>query len=98
MLLRPHRQNVVIWKSSRSPDYRGRGLWFSGPRRSGRVRRRLRISGLLVTVGLLRIGAALRPRWRPLAAGTILTVAGYMMRNGMPGIVMILGMLFLTAA
>jgi hypothetical protein len=98
MLLRPHRQNLVIWKSSRSPDYRGRGLWFSGPGRSGRVRRWLRISGLLMAVGLLRVGAAVRPRWRPLAVGTVLTVAGYVMRNGMPGTIMIPGMLFLTAA
>ena len=68
MLLRPHRQNVVIWKSSRSPEHRGRGLWFTGPGHSGRVRRWARISGLLVAVGLLRVGAAVRPRWRPLAA------------------------------
>ena len=98
MLLRPHRQNVVIWKSSRSPEHRGRGLWFTGPGHSGRVRRWARISGLLVAVGLLRVGAAVRPRWRPLAAGTVLTVAGYIMRTGMPGIIMIPGMLFLAAA
>ncbi|MGD0240054.1 MAG: hypothetical protein ABSB59_06970 [Streptosporangiaceae bacterium] len=98
MLLRPHRQNVVIWKSSRSPEHRGRGLWFTGPGHSGRVRRWARISGLLIAVGLLRVGAAVRPRWRPLTAGTALTVAGFVMRSGMPGAIMIPGMLFLTAA
>ena len=98
MMLRPHRQNVVIWKSSRSPEYRGRGLWFTGPGRSSRPRRWLRISGLLVAVGVLRVAAAVRPRWRPLAVGTVLTVAGYVMRAGMPGIIMIPGMLFLAAA
>jgi hypothetical protein len=98
MLLRPHRHNVVIWKSSRSPEHRGRGLRFTGPRHCGRVRQWARISGLLVAVGLLRVGAAVRPRWRPLAAGTALTVAGYVMRDGMPGAIMIPGMLFLTAA
>jgi hypothetical protein len=98
MTLRRHRRNVVIWRSSRCPDYRGRGLWFTRAGRSGRVRRRLRISGLLLAVGLLRVAAAVRPRWRPLAAGTVLTVAGFVMRSGMPGIVMIPGMLFLTAA
>lgn len=99
MTLRRHRRNVVIWRSSRAPDYRGRGLWFArAGRSSGRIRRRLRISGLLVAVGLLRVAAAVRPRWRPLLAGTVLTVAGYLMRNGMPGIVMIPGMMFLTAA
>jgi hypothetical protein len=98
MTLRRHRRDVVIWRASRSPDYRGRGVWFARASRSGRVRRRLRITGLLVAVGLLRVAAAVRPRWRPLAVGTALTVAGYVMRNGMPGVVMIPGMLFLTAA
>jgi hypothetical protein len=98
MTLRRHRRDVVIWRASRSPDYRGRGLWFTRGERSGRVRRWLRLSGLLVTVGLLRVAAAVRPRWRPLAAGTVLTVAGFVMRNGTPGAVMIPGMLFLAAA
>jgi hypothetical protein len=98
MTLRRTRRNVVIWRSSRCPEHRGRGVWFTPAVRAGRVRRWLRISGLLVAVGLLRVGAAVRPRWRPLAAGTALTVAGYMMRSGMPGIIMIPGMLFLTAA
>ena len=98
MTLRRHRRNVVIWRASRCPEYRGRGLWFSRAGRSGRIRRWARISGLLVAVGLLRVAAAVRPRWRPLAAGTVLTVAGYVMRSGMPGVVMIPGMLFLTAA
>jgi hypothetical protein len=98
MTWRRHRQNVVIWRSSRCPEHRGRGVWFTPAIRSGRVRRWLRISGLLMAVGLLRVAAAVRPRWRPLAVGTGLTVAGYMMRGGMPGAVMIPGMLLLTAA
>ena len=98
MTLRRHRRNVVIWRSSRCPEYRGRGLWFARAGRPGRIRQRLRISGLLVAVGLLRVAAVVRPRWRPLAAGTVLTVAGFVMRSGMPGAVMIPGMLFLTAA
>ncbi|HEU5387575.1 MAG TPA: hypothetical protein VFV73_16880 [Streptosporangiaceae bacterium] len=98
MTLRRHRRDVVIWRASRCPEYRGRGLWFTQAGRSGRIRRWVRVSGLLVAVGVLRVAAAVRPRWRPLAAGTVLTVAGFMMRSGMPGIVMIPGMLFLTAA
>jgi hypothetical protein len=98
MTLRRHRRNVVIWRASRCPEYRGRGLWFTRAGRSGRIRRWVRISGLLVAVGVLRVAAAVRPRWRPLAVGTVLTVAGFVMRSGMPGIIMIPGMLFLTAA
>jgi hypothetical protein len=98
MTLRRHRRNVVILRASRCPEYRGRGLWFTRAGRSGRIRRWVRISGLLMAVGVLRVAAAVRPRWRPLAAGTVLTVAGFMMRSGMPGVVMIPGMLFLTAA
>jgi hypothetical protein len=56
------------------------------------------MSGLLVTVGLLRLAGALRPRWRHLTAGTVLTVAGIVMSSGMAGAVMIPGMLFLAAA
>ncbi len=98
MTLRPRRRNLVIWKASRSPEHRGRGLWFTPAARSSRIRRWARISGLLVAVGLLRVAAAVRPRWRPLAAGTALTVAGFIMRSGMAGAVMIPGMLFLAAA
>jgi hypothetical protein len=98
MTWRRPRRNVVIWRSSRCPEHRGRGLWFTPPIRSGRVRRWVRISGLLMAVGLLRVAAAVRPRWRPLTAGTVLTVAGFVMRSGMPGVIMIPGMLFLTAA
>ena len=98
MTLPPRRQNLVIWRASRSPEHRGRGLWFTPAVRSSRIRRWVRISGLLMAVGLLRVAAVVRPRWRPLAAGTVLTVAGFVMRSGMPGVVMIPGMLFLTAA
>ena len=98
MILRPRRRNLVIWRASRSPEHRGRGLWFTPAVRSSRIRRWARISGLLMAVGLLRVAAAVRPRWRPLAAGTALTVAGFIMRSGMAGAVMIPGMLFLAAA
>jgi hypothetical protein len=98
MTLRLHRRNLVIWSSSGGPADRGRGVWFTRPGRSGRVRRRLRVTGLLVVVGLLRLAAAVRPRWRLLTAGTVLTVAGVVLRSGMAGAIMIPGMLFLAAA
>ena len=95
MVLRPRRRNLVIWSSSTAPASRYGGIRLA---RSSRIRRWIRLSGLLVTVGLLRVAAAVRPRWRPLAAGTVLTVAGYVMRSGLPGTVMIPGMLLLAAA
>jgi hypothetical protein len=98
MTLRQRRRDVVIWRASRSPDHRGHGLWFTPAVRSSRIRRWARISGLLVAVGLLRVAAVVRPRWRPLAAGTALTAAGFILRSGMAGAVMIPGMLFLAAA
>jgi len=94
MGLRRHRQ-IVVWSSS--PGRPG-ALGFTRASRAARIRLCFRTSGLLAVIGLLRVAAAVRPRWRPLAVGTALTVAGYVMRNGMPGVVMIPGMLFLTAA
>jgi hypothetical protein len=98
MRLRPHRRNLVIWNPSACRAERGHGLWFTRPARSRRIRKRIRTLGLLATIGLIRLGAAARPRWRPLLAGTVLTTAGIMLRSGAPGIVMIPGMLSLLSA
>ena len=98
MRLRPHRGNLVVWRASRCPDERGRGLWFTRPARAVRIRRRMRTGVLLAILGAIRLGAAARPRWRPLLAGTLLTVAGVVLRSGPAGIVMIPGMLFLLSA
>ena len=96
MRLRPRRRNLVIWSPSACRAERGRGLWFT---RSARPRRRrMRALGLLAAIGLIRLGAAARPRWRPLLAGTVLTTAGIVLRSGAPGIVMIPGMLCLLSA
>jgi hypothetical protein len=98
MRLRPHRGNLVVWRASRCPDERGRGLWFTRPARAVRIRRRMRTGVLLAILGAIRLGTAARPRWRPLLAGTLLTVAGVVLRSGPAGIVMIPGMLFLLSA
>jgi hypothetical protein len=58
----------------------------------------MRTLGLLSAIGLVRLGAAARPRWRPLLIGTVLTAAGIVLRSGAPGIVMIPGMLSLLSA
>jgi hypothetical protein len=98
MRLRTHRGNLVVWRASRCPDEHDRGLWFTRPARSVRIRRRMRTIALLVALGAIRLGAAARPRWRPLLAGTLLTTAGVVLRDGAAGIVMIPGMLFLLSA
>jgi hypothetical protein len=98
MRLRPRRRNLVIWSPSACRAERGHGLWFSRPARSRRIRTRMRTLGLLAAIGLIRLGAAARPRWRPLLAGTVLTTAGIVLRSGAPGIVMIPGMLSLLSA
>ena len=98
MRLRPRRRNLVIWSRSACRAERGRGLWFSRPVHSRRIRRRMRTLVLLAALGLIRLGAAARPRWRPLLAGVVLTAAGVVLRSGAAGIVMIPGMLFLLSA
>ena len=80
------------------PDERGRGLWFTRPARSVRIRRWIRTGVLLAVLGVMRLAAVARPRWRPLLAGVVLTTAGVVLRSGAAGIVMIPGMLFLLAA
>jgi hypothetical protein len=98
MRLRPRRRNLVIWSPSACQADRGRGLWFTRPARSRRIRRRMRTLVLLTAIGLIRLGAAARPRWRPLLVGVVLTVAGVVLRNSAAGIVMIPGMLSLLSA
>jgi hypothetical protein len=58
----------------------------------------LRTIALLAALGAIRLGAAVRPRWRPLLAGVVLTAAGVVLRSGPAGIAMIPGMLFLLSA
>ena len=98
MRLRQHRRNLVVWSSSAGPAELGRGLWFTGPTRFWRIRRWTRTGGLLALLGLVRLAAAVRPRWRPLLAGAVLTVAGVLLRSGAASLVMIPGMLCLVSA
>jgi hypothetical protein len=50
-------------------------------------------------VGLIRLARAVRPRWRPLLAGVVLTVAGFLLRSFLwAGLALPLGFLFLYAA
>ena len=94
MRLRPYRRNVVVWSSS------GRygAPSFTRLARSRRIRRCVRTGALLTVVGLMRLARAVRPRWRPILAGVVLTGAGIMLRSGAGSVLYFPGVLFLLSA
>jgi len=97
MRLRAHRRNLVV--SSPSAGSAGR---YGAPNleRSAltrRIHRGIRAGVLLMVIGVMRLARAVRPRWRPLLAGGVLTVAGGMLR-GAWGVVFLPGLLFLLSA
>ena len=82
---RPQRRNLVVWSQS---DVRYREASRVARRaRSRRVRRWIRIGMLLALVGFVRV---VRPRWKPLLAGTAFTVAGIVMRGFPAGSILLL--------
>jgi hypothetical protein len=94
MGLRPRRRGVV-WSST--PGRPG-ALGFTQAPRLSRIRWCLRTGGLLAVIGLLRMAAAVLPRWRLLLAGAVLTAAGMILRSGPFSVLMLPGMVFLAAA
>lgn len=95
MRLRAHRRNLVMWSRSAGPAdvYRAPRLM-----RTRRIRRCVRICVLLAVIGSMRLVRAVRPRWRPLLAGGVLTAVGVILRSSTWGAVLIPGLLFLFAA
>jgi hypothetical protein len=95
MRLRAHRRNLVGW----SPPA-GQAGRYGAPRLAPtrRFRRFIRIGALVTTLGLIRLARGVRPRWRPLLAGVVLTVAGFMLRGSLWGIMIIGGFWFLVYA
>ena len=98
MRLRSRRRDVAVWISSAGSARRYGTPRVSRRRRSRAFRRCLRLGALLTVIGLVRLAHAVRPRWRPLLAGGVLTVAGVMLRSGAAGLVFIPGVLFLLYA
>jgi hypothetical protein len=87
MRLRAHRRNLVVWGPSggRAGRYGAPGLTRPArtrPARTRRIRRCIRAGGLLMVIGLMHLARGVRLRWRPLLAGVVLTVAGFMLRSG----------------
>ena len=95
MRLRAHRRNLVGW----SPPV-GQADRYGAPRLAPtrRIRRFIRIGALLTAIGLIRLARGVRPRWRPLLAGVVLTVAGFMLRGSLWGMMIIGGFWFLVYA
>lgn len=91
MKLRAHRRNLVIWSHSAGP-----ADWYGAQRltrvaRTSRIRRGIRIGGLLAVLGMMRLARGVRPRWRPLLTGVMLTTAGVVLRNGAWGVLFLAG-------
>src|SRR5271154_1901191 len=96
MRLRAQRRNLVVWSQSRG-TYRASRV--TRPARARRIRRWIRIGMLLTVLRLLPLARAVRGRWRPLLAGTVLTAAGVMLRGSTVGSVVLLpGLLLLLSA
>lgn len=91
MRLRSHRRNLVIWSSSVDPADRYGSAKHRAFTRTGRIRRWVRIGAVLTVI-------LIRPRWRPLLAGAVLTVVGFLEHGGEIGIVLIPGFLLLSYA
>jgi hypothetical protein len=103
MRLRPYRRNLVVWRRSAAPGGRYQGVRLARLSRGGRIRRRIRVGMLLAVVGVLRMARAVRPCWKPLLAGIVLTAAGIVLRKGpgsilyFPGVLCLLSALFTSA-
>jgi hypothetical protein len=98
MRQRARRRNLVLWSSSVSPAGRYGSPGLTRPARSGRMRRCIRTGALLTVIGLMRLVRGMRPRWRPLLAGVLLTVAGVVLRSDAWGAVLLPGLWFLVYA
>ena len=98
MRLRAHRRNPVIWSLSVDPAGRYDSPGFTRLGRTRRIRMCVRTGALLTVIGLMRLARAVRPRWRPLLAGGMLTVVGFMLRSGAWGVVILPGIWFLGSA
>ena len=97
MRLRAHRRNLVVWSPSVGSAGRYGAPKLTRLALTRRIRRGIHAGALLMVIGLMRLARAVRPRWRPLLAGGVLTVAGVMLR-GAWGVVFLPGLLLLLSA
>jgi hypothetical protein len=85
MRLRARRRNLVIWSPSAGPDDSYGATRLMRLTCTQRIRRRIRIAALLTVIGL-------RPRWRPVLAGVVLTAVGVVLRSGTWGALILPGL------
>lgn len=95
MKLQAHRRSLVVWSSSARSANRstGRSGAFVRRRRPGRFRRLTRTGRVLTLICLLRLARLVRPRWRPLLSGAVLTAAALVLHGTAWSIVIIPGVL-----
>lgn len=98
MRLRAHRRNLVVWSPYVGPADRYGAPGLTRLARTRRIHRFIRTGALLTVIGLRRLARAVRPRWRPLLAGAVLTMVGLMLRSGAWGAVILPGIWFLGSA
>jgi hypothetical protein len=96
--MRRYRRNLVVWSPSVARADRYGALRPTRPARIRRIRRCVRVGALLTVIGLMRVARGVRPRWRPLVAGALFTVAGVILRSGAWGALLVLGLWFLVYA
>ena len=97
MRLRAHRRNLVRWSPSVGSADRYRTPRLTRLARTRRIHRWIHTGALLMIIGLMRLARAVRPRWRPLLAGGVLTMVG-VVAAVVWGLVLLPGLLFLVSA
>jgi hypothetical protein len=94
---------ISIMRDEEAPRTQEDTMYPGAPRltrlaRTRRIHRFIRTGALLMVIGLMRLARAVRPRWRLLLAGGVLTVVGLMLRSGGWGAVIFPGIWFLGSA
>ena len=98
MRLRAHRRNLVVWSPPGGQAGRYGLPGATRLARTRRIRRGIRVGALVAVIGLMRLARYVRPRWRPLLAGAVLTAAGVMIRSAEWSLVALPGLWFLLYA
>jgi hypothetical protein len=94
MRLRAHRRSL----RGSSPSVGRYGApRFTRRARTRRMRWWIRTGALLMIIGLMRLARAVRPRWRPVLAGAVLTTGG-VVAAVVWGLVLLPGLLFFLSA